>query len=117
MDVKIMLDTIMAETASLSHKDHNKLFNAVMEDFNEIPERSIRLEKVKANPHFNALQVKFAYAMTCHKTQGGQWEQVFIDQGYLRDEMLDNEYLRWLYTALTRSTKKAYLLNFNERFF
>jgi exodeoxyribonuclease-5 len=72
---------------------------------------------VKINPYFNALQVKFSYALTCHKTQGGQWDTVFIDQGYLNEKMMNLEYLRWLYTALTRATKRLYLINFNEKFF
>ena len=72
---------------------------------------------VKDNPFFNALQVKFAYAVTCHKAQGGQWKVVFVDQGFLTDDMLNLEYLRWLYTALTRSTEKLYLVNFGKQFF
>jgi len=117
VDVKIILDTIMVESASLSHEDNNKLFQSVMEVYSDIPQRRDRVEKVKANPHFNALQVKFAYAMTCHKSQGGQWENVFIDQGYLRNDMIDHEYLRWLYTALTRGTKKVFMIGFNDKFF
>jgi exodeoxyribonuclease-5 len=70
-----------------------------------------------ADPYFNALQVKYAYAVTCHKSQGGQWPCVFVDQGYLTDEMLDRSYFRWLYTAFTRATEKLYLVNFNEQFF
>jgi exodeoxyribonuclease-5 len=72
---------------------------------------------VKDNPHFNALQVKFAYAVTCHKAQGGQWKNVFIDQGFIREDMMDTEYLRWLYTAVTRSTQNLYLINFPEKYF
>lgn len=117
IDVKILLDTISAETPSLSHQDNRKLFDAVMIDYEDIPERRRRYEKVRTDPFYNALQVKFAYAMTCHKTQGGQWEHVFIDQGYLKDDMINDEYLRWLYTACTRATRKLYLVNFNESFF
>ena len=72
---------------------------------------------VKNNHYFNALQIKFAYAMTCHKSQGGQWDAIFLDQGYLTDEMINVEYLRWLYTAVTRAKKELFLLNFNEQFF
>jgi exodeoxyribonuclease-5 len=72
---------------------------------------------VRVNPYYNALQVKFAYALTCHKTQGGQWLNVFIDQGYLKDDMIDAEYLRWLYTAFTRAVKKVNLINFSDRHF
>lgn len=117
LDVKILLDTLMAESSSLSQPENNRLFNSVMEDWAEIPSRRERVEKVKASPYFNALQVKFSYALTCHKTQGGQWETVFIDQGYLNEQMLNVEYLRWLYTAVTRATKKIFLVNFQERFF
>ena len=88
-----------------------------MKDYEDIPSRRKRMEKVKINPYFNALQVKFSYALTCHKTQGGQWDTVFIDQGYLNEKMMNLDYLRWLYTALTRATKKLYLVNFDEKFF
>jgi exodeoxyribonuclease-5 len=117
LDVKIILDTLMSESAALTQTDNNRLFQAVMEDFQDISSRRERLEKVKASPYFNALQVKFAYALTCHKTQGGQWDTVFIDQGYLNDKMLNLEFGRWLYTAVTRATKKLFLVNFEERFF
>ena len=117
LDVKIVLDTLMSESAALSQSDNNRLFQTVMADFEDIPSRRERLEKVKASPYFNALQVKFAYALTCHKTQGGQWDNVFIDQGYINDKMVNIEFSRWLYTAVTRATKKLYLINFEERFF
>ncbi len=117
LDVKIILDTLMSESPALSQPENNRLFQSVMADFEDIPSRRERLEKVKANPYFNALQVKFAYALTCHKTQGGQWDNVFIDQGYLTDKMLNPEFTRWLYTAVTRATKKLYLVNFEDRFF
>jgi len=117
LDVKILLDTLTSESAALTQPENNRLFNTVMEDFADIPSRRGRVEKVKASPHFNALQVKFAYALTCHKTQGGQWDTIFIDQGYLNENMLNVEYLRWLYTAVTRATKRMFLVNFQERFF
>jgi exodeoxyribonuclease-5 len=117
LDVKIILDTLMSESAALSQPDNNRLFQAVMADYQDTPSRSERMEKVKASPYFNALQVKFAYALTCHKTQGGQWDTVFIDQGYLNDTMLNVEFGRWLYTAVTRATKKLFLINFEDRFF
>ena len=117
LDVKIVLDTLMSESAALSQPDNNRLFQAVMADFMDIGSKRERMEKVKASPYFNALQVKFAYALTCHKTQGGQWENVFVDQGYLNDKMLNLEFGRWLYTAVTRATKKLFLINFEERFF
>jgi exodeoxyribonuclease V len=117
LDVKLLLDTIRSESPALAPADNNRLFQEVMKDYEDIPNKRTRIEKVKANPYFNALQVKFAYALTCHKTQGGQWETVFLDQGYLNEKMMNLEYLRWLYTAVTRATKKLYLVNFEERFF
>lgn len=117
LDVKILLDVLMADTPALPEEEHKKLFSAVLEEYNDIPKRTLRLEKVRTDPYFNALQVKFSYALTCHKTQGGQWQNVFIDQGYLKDEMVNHEYLRWLYTALTRSTGNAFLVGFQEKFF
>jgi ATP-dependent exoDNAse (exonuclease V) alpha subunit len=79
--------------------------------------RRKRMASIRKNPYYNALQVKHASALTCHKTQGGQWDAVFIEKGFLKDEMIDNEYLRWLYTAVTRATSKLFLINFEERFF
>jgi exodeoxyribonuclease-5 len=117
LDVKILLDTLHSESPALSSADNNRLFQEVMKDYEELSSRRGRIEKVKVNPYFNALQVKFSYALTCHKTQGGQWDTVFIDQGYLNEKMMNLEYLRWLYTALTRATKKLYLVNFDEKFF
>lgn len=117
LDVKIILDTLMSESAALPQSENNRLFQAVMEDFMEVKSKRERMEKVKASPYFNALQVKFAYAFTCHKSQGGQWDTVFVDQGYLNDKMLNVEFLRWLYTAITRATKRLFLINFEDRFF
>ncbi len=114
IDLKIMLNTLTSETPSLSFNDNRKLFEEILKDHEDLPRKRNRIEKVKNSPFFNALQIKFAYALTCHKTQGGQWKSVFIDQGYLRDDMIDKEYLRWLYTATTRATKKLQLINFNE---
>ncbi|MBN8696905.1 MAG: AAA family ATPase [Bacteroidetes bacterium] len=117
IDVRLLLDTIMTEAPALSQAENKKLFDSVLLDYNDIADRRMRLKKVKEDPFFNALQVKFAYAVTCHKAQGGQWDCVFVEQGYLTDEMLNIEYLRWLYTALTRAKKKLYLVNFNKEFF
>jgi exodeoxyribonuclease-5 len=117
LDVKILLDVLAADTPALPDEAQKRLFGDVLEEFNDIPQRALRMEKVRTNPYYNALQVKFSYALTCHKTQGGQWQHVFVDQGYLKDEMIDYEYLRWLYTALTRASKKIYLLGFQEKFF
>ena len=117
LDVKIMLDTIRTESPALPAADNNRLFQEVMKDYEELRSKKSRIDKVKVNPYFNALQVKFAYAYTCHKTQGGQWDTVFIDQGYLTDNMMNIEYLKWLYTAFTRATKQLFLVNFDEKFF
>ena len=117
VDVTLLLDTINSEGPALTFDENNKLFQEVMEDYADLKTKSARVNATKSNPFFNALQVKFASAMTCHKTQGGQWEVVFVDQGYVTDEMLTTEYGRWLYTALTRATKKLYLINFKAEFF
>ncbi len=117
LDVKIILDVLMADSPALPDEAQKRLFSAVLDEFNDIPQRILRYEKVRTNPYYNALQVKFAYALTCHKTQGGQWQHVFVDQGYLKEDMIDHEYLRWLYTALTRATRKVYLLGFQDKFF
>ncbi len=117
IDVILLLDTINTETPSLSETESRRLYEAVLEDYSEITSRQKRLAELRKNPHFNALQVKHANALTCHKTQGGQWEAVFIEKGYLTNDMLNDEYLRWLYTAVTRSTKVLYLVNFEEKFF
>jgi ATP-dependent exoDNAse (exonuclease V) alpha subunit len=115
LDVKILLDTLMSEGPALTHTDQQKFFQAVMEEYHDIPERTLRYRQVRINSFFNALQVKFAYALTCHKTQGGQWNNVFIDQGFLKDEQIDSEFLRWLYTAITRATDQVFLINFREK--
>ncbi len=115
--VKIILTTLTSDGPGLPEADRETLFSNIEEDYMDIPERRKRMNKISNNPWYNALHVKFAYAMTCHKTQGGQWPAVIIDQGYLADEMINKEYLRWLYTAMTRSTDKVYLVNFKEEFF
>ena len=117
IDCKIILDAINIESASLTSEQNRKLFDAVSEDYQDIRSKKKRWEKVRENPYFNALQVKFAYAVTCHKAQGGQWKAVFVDQGYLTEEMINMEFLRWLYTAFTRPTERLYLVNFNKEFF
>lgn len=116
-DVKLLLDTINSEGPALNYQDNQRLFNEVMADYMGESSRRKRMAGIRQNPHFNALQVKHASALTCYKTQGGQWEAVFIEKGFLKDEMIDTEYLRWLYTAVTRATKKLFLINFEERFF
>jgi exodeoxyribonuclease-5 len=99
-------------------KEQNiEFFNKVMEDYSDIKNKKERYKKLRNNPYFNALQVKFAYAVTCHKAQGGQWKTVFVDHGYLTNDNIDIDFLRWLYTAVTRAEKKLYLVNFNKKFF
>lgn len=117
LDVRLLLDTIMMESPALSQTDNKKLFDSIYADYNDIADRRLRLKKVKEDGFFNALQVKFSYAITCHKSQGGQWSCVFVEQGYLTQEMINTEYLRWLYTAMSRAKEKLYLVNFNEDFF
>lgn len=114
---KVMLDTLYTETPNLPYEQQKKLFEEVMKDYEHIPNKRLRMEELRTNPYFNALQIKFAYAVTCHKAQGGQWEAVFIDQGYLTEEMLNIDLLRWLYTATTRASKELFYVNFNEQFF
>jgi len=117
LEAKILLDTIMSESPSMSQEDNKRLFESVYADHKEIADKSFRMQKIKKDPYFNALQVKFAYAVTCHKAQGGQWESVFVEQGYLTEEMINKEFMRWLYTALTRASEKLYLVNFSKEFF
>lgn len=117
LDCKLLLETLHSESPSLTRDERQLLFQEVMKDYADLPTKAERMEAMRKDPYYNALQVKFAYALTCHKTQGGQWPVVFVDQGYLTDDMLTREYLRWLYTALTRATQRVYLLNFQERFF
>lgn len=117
IDCKIILDTLSLESPSLSQAEQKRLYDEISQDYPEIRNRRKLWEKIRENENFNALQVKFAYALTCHKSQGGQWKAVFIDHGYLTEEMIDREYLRWIYTAFTRPTEKLYLVNFNKEFF
>ncbi|SKB39549.1 exodeoxyribonuclease-5 [Parapedobacter luteus] len=117
IDCRVMLDTLHTDSPSLSQADQQRLFDAVMQDYIDIPDKKERMAALKADPYYNALQIKFAMAITCHKAQGGQWQAVFVDQGYLTDEQLDVEFLRWLYTACTRATKELFLVNFHDGFF
>ncbi len=116
IEVKILLDTLSVETPSFPWEKFKTLYQEVMKDYEDLPKKE-RLDKTRNNPYYQALQVKFAYSLTCHKTQGGQWNTVFIDLGYFTQEMLDREYLRWLYTALTRARVNVYLIAFPEFFF
>ena len=116
-DAKIILDALYSDTPALSREQNERLLNNVMEDYADIPRRAERFKKLKQDPYFNALQVKFAYSVTCHKAQGGQWDAVFIDPGWVEDSACDDEYWRWLYTAFTRARHRLYLVNFKNEFF
>jgi len=117
VDIKIILESLDCDGPSLSYEANQKLYQAVAEDYMEILNPRARFLKIKEDPFLNAVQVKFAYALTCHKTQGGQWGHVLIDQGFLPDNSTDKEYLRWMYTAVTRGTERVYLLGFNDEMF
>lgn len=114
---KVMLDTLTAETPNLSYEQSNKLFEGLNLDYAHITNKRERLNKIKDDPYYNALQIKFAYAVTCHKAQGGQWDAVFVDQGYLTEDMIDMDFLRWLYTGVTRAKKELFLVNFAQNLF
>ena len=107
----VVLDSLTTEAPALTHDQQEHLFNAVMEDYADIRSKPERIKKLKSDAHYNALQIKFAYAVTCHKAQGGQWAHVYLDQGYMTDDMLTPDYIHWLYTAFTRATEKLYLVN------
>ena len=117
MQAKIMMDTLSSESPSLTREQSNQLFIEVEKDYADITAKSKRYKAIRENPHFNAMQVKFAYAVTCHKAQGGQWSAVFVDRCLFGDEEMSRDMLRWLYTAITRATERLYLVNFDERFF
>ena len=107
----VCLDTLTTEAPALTREQQEQLFNAVMEDYADIPTKPERIKKLKSDRYYNALQIKFAYAVTCHKAQGGQWAHVYLDQGYMTDDMLTPDYIHWLYTAFTRTTEKLFLVN------
>lgn len=117
VEAKILLDTLNSNSASLTEEESKRLFSAIEEDYMDIPNRRERYKEMKKSPWFNALQVKFAYALTCHKTQGGQWNTVYIDSSLNQRETLEVEDLRWLYTALTRAQERVCFVNFKEEFF
>ncbi len=110
----VLLDSLTTDAPALTREQHEQLFNAIMEDYADLPTKVDRMKAIRQDRYFNALQVKFAYAVTCHKAQGGQWEHVYIDQGYMTDEMLTPDYIHWLYTAFTRATAQLYLVNWPE---
>ena len=115
MEVKIILDTLTSESPSLTKDENERLFAAVWEDYSEIRSKRKRMEKLREDPYYNALQVKYGYAVTCHKAQGGQWKSVFLDQGFISPDGLGTDYYRWLYTAFTRASERLYLVNWPEK--
>lgn len=117
IDSKVMIDVLHIDSPSLPADKNSELFHSVLEDYQDIKTRRKQYDAVKSDKYFNALQIKFAYAVTCHKAQGGQWERVFIDQGMFNRNEITIDYLRWFYTALTRSTDRVYLVNFSDDFF
>jgi ATP-dependent exoDNAse (exonuclease V) alpha subunit len=117
VDFKIILESLESESASMTNEQIKQLYQEIAKDYEHIPNKRTRFLKIKNNPYLNAVQVKFSYSLTCHKTQGGQWKVVLIDLGYFTEEKLDKEFIRWLYTAVTRATEKVYLINFDDRFF
>ena len=117
LDCKILLDTLASESPSLTREESTRLFYEVEKDYTEIRSKLKRFREIRENPHYNALQVKFSYAVTCHKAQGGQWRAVFVDRCLFGDEPMTRDLLRWLYTALTRATDKLYLVNFDTAFY
>lgn len=114
---KVILDTLHSNTPSLTMDENNKLYHAVMENYRDIKSRKKFKEAIQQDEYLNALQIKFAYALTCHKSQGGQWQAVFIDQGNMQEGEKSTEHYRWLYTAITRSAKEVYLINFDAQYF
>jgi ATP-dependent exoDNAse (exonuclease V) alpha subunit len=117
LDCKVLLDTLYSEAPALQAIDQKRFYLEVMKDYDHITNKRQKHEELKLNPYYNALQIKFAYAITCHKAQGGQWDAVFVDQGYLTDEMVNMDFLRWFYTGCTRATKELFLVNFDGKFF
>uniref|UniRef100_UPI003FEF34CD ATP-dependent DNA helicase n=1 Tax=Prevotella sp. TaxID=59823 RepID=UPI003FEF34CD len=111
LEATVLLDTLTSEAPALTHDQQEQLFHKIEEDYQGIPLKADRMKAIRQDPYFNALQVKFAYAVTCHKAQGGQWSHVYVDQGYMTDDMLTPDYIHWLYTAFTRATEMLYLVN------
>jgi exodeoxyribonuclease-5 len=116
-EAKVILDTLHTNSPALTQEQNKELYEAVLDDYTDITAKKELNEALRKDPYLNALQIKFAYAITCHKSQGGQWQAVFVDQGYLTEELINNEFVRWLYTAITRATKELFLINFHKDFF
>lgn len=114
MEITVLLDTLHSEAPALTPQQQEALFNGVWEDYPELTNKRERMKCLRQDIYYNALQIKYAYAVTCHKAQGGQWEHVYIDQGYITEEILTPDYFRWLYTAITRATEQVYLINWPD---
>lgn len=115
LDTVVVLDTLTTEAPALTHEQNDKLFQSVMEDYADVPRKADRMKQLRKDEYFNAMQIKFGYAVTCHKAQGGQWAHIYLDQGYMTDEMLTPDYIHWLYTAFTRATEHLYLVNWSQK--
>lgn len=115
LDTVVVLDTLTTEAPALTHEQNDKLFQSVMEDYSDVPRKADRMKQLREDEYFNAMQIKFGYAVTCHKAQGGQWAHIYLDQGYMTDEMLTPDYIHWLYTAFTRATEHLYLVNWSQK--
>lgn len=116
-DLKILMEALYSDTAGLSRERSNELFYNILEDYADVPTKAGKMKKMKVDPFYNAVQVKFAYAVTCHKAQGGEWKNVFLDMGYIAEEHLGVNFYRWLYTAITRASNKLYFVNLAEEFY
>ena len=114
-EVCLLLDTLRGDAPALTREEADRLFHAVLEDYADVPTKSERIKRLKSDPYYNALQAKYAYAVTCHKAQGGQWRNVFLDQAYMPDEYLTPDFFRWLYTAFTRATGTLWLVNYGGK--
>ena len=114
LEATVLLDTLTSEAPALTHEQQEQLFHQIEEDYQDVPLKTDRMKAIRQDRFYNALQVKFAYAVTCHKAQGGQWAHVYVDQGYMTDDMLTPDYIHWLYTAFTRATEMLYLVNWPE---
>ena len=117
IDARVWLDALQSDSPTQTNELSQKLFEAIAEDFPEIRNRKLLMKNILESEYYNALHVKFAYAVTCHKAQGGQWKRVFIDQGQLAEEQMNEDYYRWMYTALTRATEKVFFVNFSNDYF
>ena len=115
LDTVVVLDTLTTEAPALTHEQNDKLFQSIMEDYADVPRKADRMKQLREDEYFNAMQIKFGYAVTCHKAQGGQWAHIYLDQGYMTDKMLTPDYIHWLYTAFTRATEHLYLVNWSQK--